>query len=166
MILDEIEFWVSEIIYKDVYIKIYGLWVWGLACASVSQAISRSTIVGNAFSSHLETHKSQSVPMVAPWEIAKLSASLEATIFPPPVPYPFISYQCLKYDRWTTLLLRNSIVAMDFQNLQTQKIWIVLRGETYLSLNLLTSTYLLLYRCKCIKLSQAKILENFIILFS
>ena len=166
MILDEIEFWVSEIIYKDVYIKIYGLWVWGSVCASVSQAISRSTIVGNAFSSHVETHKSQNVPMVAPWEIAKLSASLEATIFPPPVPYPFISDQCLKYDRWTTLLLRNSIVAMDFQNLQTQKIWIVLRGETYLSLNLLASTYLLLNRCKCIKLSQAKILENFIILFS
>ena len=95
--------------------------------------------------------------MVAPWEIAKLSASLEATIFPPPVPYPFISDQCLKYDRWTTLLLRNSIVAMDFQNLQTQKIWIVLRGETYLSLNLLTSTYLLLYRCNFRKQKFLKI---------
>ena len=166
MILDEIKFRVSEIMYKDVYINIYGLWVWGLVCTSVSVAISRSTIVANAFSSHLETHKSQNVPMVTPSEVAKLSASLEVTIFPPPVPCPLISDQCLKYDRWTTLLLRNSIVAMDLQNLQTHKIWIVLRGETYVSLNLLASTYLLLYRCKCIKLSQAKILENFIILFS
>ena len=112
-ILDGIEFRVRKIVYKDIYIKVYGLWGWGLGCASVSLTILRSIIVANAFSSDLETHKSQNFPMVAPRGVAKLSTSPEVTIFPPPVPYSFISDQCLKGDRWTTLFLRKSIVAMD-----------------------------------------------------
>ena len=67
-------------------------------CVSVTH-ILRSTIVGNAFSSDLETHKSQNFSMVAPQVVAKLSTSLEVTIFPSMVPYPFITNQCLKDDR-------------------------------------------------------------------
>ena len=111
-ILDGIEFRVSKIIYKNIYIKVYGLWGWGLVCASVSLTILRSTIVANAFFSNLETHKNRVFPMVAPQGVAKLSTSPEVIIFLPPVPYPFISDQCLEGDRWTTLFLRNSIVAM------------------------------------------------------
>ena len=93
----------------------------------------------------IETDKSQNFPMVAFWGVPKLSTSPEVTIFSPLVPYPFISDQCLKDDRWTTLPLRNSIVALDLWNLQTHKIWIILRGENYVSMNLLVSTHLLLY---------------------
>ena len=71
----------------------------GLVCASVSRTILRSTIVINAFSIDLETHKSQNFHMVAPWGVAKLSTLFEVTIFFPPVPYPFISDQCLKGGR-------------------------------------------------------------------
>ena len=59
----------------------------------------RSTIVTNAFSSDLETNKSQTFAMVAPQRVAKLSTSPEVTISSPPVSYPFISDQCLKGDR-------------------------------------------------------------------
>ena len=51
--------------------------------------------------------------MVVPRGVAELSTSPKVTIFPQPVTYYFISDQCLKGDRWTTLFLRNSIVAMD-----------------------------------------------------
>ena len=146
--------------------KVYGLWGWGLVCASVSLTILRSTIVANAFSSDLETHKSQNFSMVAPPGIAKLRTSLEVIISPPPVPYLFITDQCLKGDRWTTLLLRKSIVAMDLENLQTHKIWVILRRKIYVSINFLASTHLLLCSFKYIKLLQAKNLANFIILFS
>ena len=95
-ILDEIEFRVSKIIYKFIYIKVYGLWSLGLVYASVSLTIFRSTIVANASFSDLETHKSQNFQMVAPRGVAKLSTSPVVIIFPRPVPYPFISDQCLK----------------------------------------------------------------------
>ena len=49
---------------------------------SVSLSILRSTIVSNAFSSHLETHKSQIFPMIASRGVAKLSTS-------PNLPLPF-----------------------------------------------------------------------------
>ena len=165
-ILDGIEFRVSKIIRKRIHIKVYGPWGWDLVCASMSLTILRSTIVENALSSNLETHKSENFHIVAHRGVAKLSISPEVTIFPPPVPSPFTSDQCLKGDRWTTLFLRNSIVAMDLENLQTHKIWIILRGETYVSINLLVSTHLLLYRFKYIKLLQAKNLANFRILLS
>ena len=58
-----------------------------------------SEIVANAFSSDLKTHKSQIFPMIAPQGVAKLRTSPEVIIFPPPVPYYFISDQCLKGDR-------------------------------------------------------------------
>ena len=46
------------------------------------------TIVPNAFSSNLETHKSQNFPMVAHGGVAKLSTSPEVTIFPHRYPIP------------------------------------------------------------------------------
>ena len=112
-ILDGIEFRVSKIIYKDICIKVHGLWGWDFVSPSVSPSISRSTIVANASSSDLKTHKSHIFPMIAPQGVAKLSTSPKVTIFPPPVPYCFILDQCLKGDRWTTLFSRNSIVALD-----------------------------------------------------
>ena len=112
-ILDGIELWVSKIIYKDICIKEHGLWDCDLVRSSISLNILRSTIVANAFSSDLETHKSQIFPMIAPRGVAKRSTSHKVTICPSPVPYNFSSDQCLKCDRWATLLLRNSIVAMD-----------------------------------------------------
>ena len=112
VILDEIQFGVCKIIYKDIYMKVYGIWSGGLVCESVLLTIIRSAIVANAFSRDLETHKSQNFHMVVSRGIVKLSTSPEVTIFTPPVPYSFISDQCLKGDRWTTLFLRNSIVAM------------------------------------------------------
>ena len=157
---------ISKIIYKETYIKAHGLRGWALVCALVSLSILRSTIAANAFSSNLENHTTQNFPMIAPRSVAKLSTSPKLTIFPPPVPYPFISDHCLKGDCRATLFLRNSIVAIDLKNLQTHKIWIILRGKTYVSINLLASTHLLLYRFKYIKLLQAKSLANFRILFS
>ena len=142
------------------------VWSGHLVCTSVSLTILRSTIVANAFSSNLETHKSQNFHMAAPRWVAPPMHFTWSHHFPPSVPYPFILDQCLKGDRWTTLFLRNSIVAMDLENLQTHKIWIILRGETYVSINLLASTHLLLYRFKYIKLLQAKNLANFRILLS
>ena len=115
-ILDGIEFRVSKIIYKDIYIKEHGVWDCGLVRTSMLLSILRSTIVANAFSSDLETHKSQYFPMIAPRGVPKLSTPTKVTIFPPPVPYNFISGQCLKGDCWTTLFLRNSIVSMDLQS--------------------------------------------------
>ena len=113
-ILDGIEFRVSKIHKgKDIFIKVHGMWGWGFLCASMSLSILRCTIAANAFSSALKTYKSQTFPMIAPRGVAKLSTSPKVTIFPPLVPYYFISDQCLKGDRWTTLFLRNSIVAMD-----------------------------------------------------
>ena len=95
--LDGIEFWVSKIIYKDICIKAHGLWGWAFVCPSVSLSILRSVIVANVFSSNLKTDKSQIFPMIAPQGVAKL-------IFSPPSPYYFISDQCLKGERWTTIL--------------------------------------------------------------
>ena len=112
-ILDGIELRVSKIWYEDICIKVHGLWGWGFVCQSVSLSILRSVIFANAFSSDLKTHKSQIFPMIAPRGVAKQSISGKVTIFPLPVPYYFISDQCLKGDRWSTLFLRNSIVAMD-----------------------------------------------------
>ena len=134
-ILDGTEYRVSNIIYRDICIKVHGLWVWGFVCPSVS-------IVANAFSGDLKTHKSQIFPMTTPQGVAKLSTSPKMTIFPPPLPYYFISDHCRKGDRWTTLFLRNSIVAMDFQSLRTHKTWTFLNGETYVGINLLASTHL------------------------
>ena len=57
---------------------------------SVTQHL-KSTIAPNAFSSDLETYESQNFSMVAPPGVAKLSALPKVTIFPPPVPYAFIS---------------------------------------------------------------------------
>ena len=110
-ILDGIEFRVSKMIYKDI--KVHWLWGWGFVCSSVLLGIVRSAIVANAFSSDLKTHKSQIFPMIAPGGVAKQRTSTKAIIFPPPVPYYFISDQCLEGDRWTILFLRYSIVAMD-----------------------------------------------------
>ena len=112
-ILDGVEFQVSKMWYEDICIKVHGHWGWGFVCQSVSLSILRSVIVANAFSSNLKTHKSQFFPMIAPQGVAKQSTSPKVTIFPLPVPYYFISDQCLKGDRWSTLFLRNSIVAMD-----------------------------------------------------
>ena len=128
--------------------------------------VHQCVVVGNAFSSDLNTHKSQTYPMIAARKFAKLSTSLKVTIFPSPVPYYFISDQCLKGDRWTTLLLRNSTVAMDLYSLQTHKTWNILRGETYVSTHLLASTHALLHRFNYIKLFRAQSLANFRILFS
>ena len=61
--LDGIEFWVSKIIYKDICIKEHGLWGWDLVCAPMSINILKYTIAANAFSSDLETNKSQSFPI-------------------------------------------------------------------------------------------------------
>ena len=61
--------------------------------------VRQCTIVTNAFSSDLNTHKSYIYPMIAPMGVAKLSTSRKVTIFPPPVSYYFISGQCLKGDR-------------------------------------------------------------------
>ena len=164
-ILDGLELRVNKIIYKDICIKVHGLWGCGFVCPSVSLSILRSVIVANAFSSNLKTHKSHIFTMIAPWGVAKLSTSPKVTIFPAPVPYYFISDQCLKGDRWTTLFLRNSIVAIDLQSLRTHKIWNILRGETYVSINLLASTHLLLSEFNYIKFLLAKGLANFRILF-
>ena len=65
----------------------------------LSLSILRSAIVANTFSSNLKTHKSQIFPMIAPRGVVKLSTSPKVTIFPPPVPYYFISDHCLKGDR-------------------------------------------------------------------
>ena len=108
-----LQFRVSKIIYKDISIIVHRFWGWGFVCPWVLLSTLRSVIVANAFSSDLKTHKSQIFPMIAPRGVAKLSTSPKVTIFPPPVPYYFISGQCLKGDRWTTLLSRNSIVAID-----------------------------------------------------
>ena len=90
-ILDGLEFRVSKIIYKDIYIKVYGLWSEDLVCASVSFTILKSTIVANAFSSDLETNKSQNLHIVAHRGVAKLTTLPKVAIFPSPVPYSFIS---------------------------------------------------------------------------
>ena len=117
-ILDGIKLWVSKIIYKDICIKEHWLWGCGLERTSISLSIWRSTIVANAFCSNLETHKSHIFPMIAPRGVAKLKTSHKLPLpldhFPSTCSLQFqFRYQCLKYDRWTTLLLRNSIVAMD-----------------------------------------------------
>ena len=112
-ILDWIDIRVSKIIYKDICVKIHGLWGWDFVCPSLSLSILRSAIVANVFSSDLKTHKRQIFPMIAPQGVNKLSTSPKVTIFLPPLRYYFISDQCLKGDRWTTLFLRNLIVAMD-----------------------------------------------------
>ena len=112
-ILDWIEFRVTKMIYKDICIKVHGLWGWGFVCPTVSLSILRSVIVANALFSALKTPKSQIFSMIAPQGVAKLSTSPKVTIFLPLVPYYFISDQCLKGDRWTTLFLRNLTVAMD-----------------------------------------------------
>ena len=57
-VLDGIEFPVSKIIYKDICIKVHGLWSWDLAYPSVSLSILRSAIAANPFSSNPKTHKS------------------------------------------------------------------------------------------------------------
>ena len=144
----------------------HGLWGWDFLCPSMSLRTLRSAIVANAFSGNLKTHKSQIFPMISLRGVGKLSISPKVTIFPPPIPYYFISDKCLKGDRWTTLFLRNSIVAIDLQSLRTHKIWNILRGETYVSINLLASTHLLLYRFNYTKLLQGQSLANFRILFS
>ena len=97
-ISDVIEFWVSKMIYRDTDIKVYGLWGWSLVYASVSLTMLRSTFVVNAFSSDLETHKTQNFSMVTRRGVAKLSTSPKVTIFYPPVPYPFISDQFPKFN--------------------------------------------------------------------
>ena len=112
-ILDGIEFRVSKITYKDICIKEHGLWGWGFVCPSVSLSILRSAIVANAFYSDLKTQKTQIFPRIAPRGVAKLRTLPKVTISPPLVPYYFVSDQCLKGDCWTTLFLRNSIVAID-----------------------------------------------------
>ena len=112
-ILDGIEFWVSKVIYKDICVNVHGLSGWGFVCPSVSLSTLRSAILRNSFFSNLRTYKSQNFPMIAPRAVAKLSTSPKVTIFPPPTPYYFMSDQSLKSDRWTTLLLRNSMVVMD-----------------------------------------------------
>ena len=152
-------------IYKDICMKVHGIWGLAFVCPSVSFSMLMSAIVTNAFSSDLKTHKSQFFPMIASPGIAKLRTSPKVTIFPPPVPHYFISDQCLKVDRWTTLFLRNSIVAMDLFSLRNHETWNILRGETYASINL-ASTHLLLYRFNYIKLLQAQTLTKFRILFS
>ena len=139
---------------------------WDFVCPSVSLSILRFAIVANAFSSNLKIHKSQIFPMIAPRGVTKLSTSPKVIIFPSPVPYYFFSDQCLKGDSWTILFSRKSIVAMDLKSLRTRKTWNILRGETYISINLLASTHLLLHRFKYIKLLQAQSLANFRILFS
>ena len=93
-------------IYKDICIKVHGF-------ESVSLSMLRAAIVANAFSSNLKTHKNQIFPMIAPRRVAKLRTSTKVTIFPPLVPYYFISDKCLKGNRWITLFLRKSIVAID-----------------------------------------------------
>ena len=112
-ILDWIEFRVTKMIYKDICIKVHGLWGWGFVCPTVSLSILRTAIVANAFSSDLKTPKSRIFPMIAHQGVAKLSTSPKVTISLPLVPYYFTSDQCLKDDRWTTLVLRNFTVAMD-----------------------------------------------------
>ena len=129
-ILDVIEFRVSKIIYKRYSHNRSWIWGWSFVCPSVSLIILRSTIVTNAFSSNLKTHKSQIFPIISPRGVAKLSTSPKVTIFPPPVFYYFIWDQCLKDDCWITLFLRKSVVAMDFQSLQTHKTRNILRRET------------------------------------
>ena len=137
------------------------MWGWGLLCASMSLSILRCTIAANGFSSALKTHKSQTFPIIAPRGVTKLSTSPKVTIFPPLVPYYFISDQRLKGDRWTTLFLRSSIVAMDLWSLGTHKTSNILRGETYVSIIVLASTHLRLYRFKYIKLLEAQSLAVF-----
>ena len=56
-ILNEIKFWASKIIYKEICIKEHWLWSWGLVYTSISFSILRCTIAANLFSSDLETHK-------------------------------------------------------------------------------------------------------------
>ena len=137
------------------------IWILRLGLAisvSVTQHLIRCAIAANVFSSNLTTHKRQTFPMVAPQRVAKLSNSPKVIIFPSPVPYYFISDQCLKGDRWTTLFSRNSIVPMDLWSLRTHKTWNIMRGETYVSRNLLANTHLLLHRFKYNKLLEHKVL--------
>ena len=77
---DEIEFRVSKILYEDIYIKVYEHWSGGLVCASVSLTNLKSAIVANAFSSDLETHKSQNFHMVAPRGVAKHFTSFQISV--------------------------------------------------------------------------------------
>ena len=112
-ILDGIEFRFSKIICRNICLKVQGLWGWCLLFAPMSLSILRFTIAANAFSSDLNTYKSQSFLMIAPRGVAKLSTSPKVTIFSPSLLYYFISEQWLKGDRWTTLFMRNLIVAMD-----------------------------------------------------
>ena len=103
-ISDGIELRASKIIYKDICIKVQGLWGWGFVCPSVSLSILMSAIVANAFSNDLMTHKKQIFLVIAHRGVAKLSTSPKVTLLPPPVSYYLISDQCLKGNRWTTLL--------------------------------------------------------------
>ena len=57
--LDVIKLRVSKIIYKDICIKVHGLWGWGLLCTSMSLSILKCTISTNAFSRDLKTYESQ-----------------------------------------------------------------------------------------------------------
>ena len=77
---DEVEFRVSKILHEDIYIKVYGHWSGGLKCASLSLTILKSAIVANAFSSDLETHKSQNFHMVAPRGVAKHFTSFQISV--------------------------------------------------------------------------------------
>ena len=69
-ILDGIEFRVGKIIYKDICIKVHGLWGCGFVCPSVSLSILRSAIAPNAFSSDLKTIKNEIFQMIAPGGVA------------------------------------------------------------------------------------------------
>ena len=109
-ILDGKEIRVSKIIYKDICIKVCRLWGWGVV--SITQHLKVYNCRKCVFND-LETHKSQIFTMIALRGVAKLSTSPKVTISPPPVPYHFISDQCLNGDRWSTLFLGNSIVAID-----------------------------------------------------
>ena len=48
--------------------------------------------------SNVKAHKSQTLPMIAPRGVAKLSTSPKGSILPPPVPYYFISDQALTVE--------------------------------------------------------------------
>ena len=81
------------------------------------------------------------------------------------------------HRRWITHTLINSLatfsfrgfevpkISRHFEKLRTHKIWNILRGETFLSVNLLASAYVLFYRFKYIKFFQEQSLSNFRILF-
>ena len=82
----------------------------------MSLSILKCTITENSFPSDLKTYKIQAFLMIAPQGVAKLNTSHKVAIFPPLVPYYFISDQCLKGDHRTTFFLRNLIVAMDLSS--------------------------------------------------